>query len=221
MDFLVTKGDWPLDLKQNELNKFDSVKGDFRKKSFSIVILGVLLLLGVLSGCNENKGDVKEVDISSYIDVKEVVLDNGLTVVVVPDPSASLVSVKTFVRAGSIDEQPFLGHGLSHYLEHVVAGGSTSVRTEDQYKEKISLLGGAFNAYTTTDHTSYYINTVPEFTLDAVDIAQKLNIKRKNAMKFDKEDYKRTTTVLNKSYMAMAMKKRNSEENYDDFLTHD
>ena len=167
---MVTKGDWPLDLKQNELNKFDSVKGDFRKKSFSIVILGVLLLLGVLSGCNENKGDVKEVDISSYIDVKEVVLDNGLTVVVVPDPSASLVSVKTFVRAGSIDEQPFLGHGLSHYLEHVVAGGSTSVRTEDQYKEKISLLGGAFNAYTTTDHTSYYINTVPEFTLDAVDI---------------------------------------------------
>ncbi|MBT6119896.1 insulinase family protein [bacterium] len=157
-------------LNENELGTIDRSKCVFGTKSFGIIAIGLLVFLSMLSGCNENKGDVKEVDISSYIDVKEVVLDNGLTVLVVPDPSASLVSIKTFVRAGSIDEQPFLGHGLSHYLEHVVAGGSTSVRTEDQYKEKISLLGGAFNAYTTTDHTSYYINTVPEFTLDGIDI---------------------------------------------------
>ena len=57
-------------------------------------------------------------------------------------------------------------------------------------------------------------------TLDAVDIAQNLNIKRKNAMHFDKLDYDMSTTVLKKSYKSMAIKKQNLEENYDDFLSH-
>jgi zinc protease len=65
-------------------------------------------------------------------------LDNGLTVVIINDPSASLVSVRTFVRAGSIDEAPHLGSGLSHYLEHIVAGGSTEIRPESEYKRVIA-----------------------------------------------------------------------------------
>ncbi len=97
-------------------------------------------------------------------------LDNGLTVVLVQDPSSALVSVRTFVKTGSIDEAPYLGSGLSHYLEHLVAGGSTSKRSEDEYKRLIANLGGAYNAYTTLDHTSYFINTVPEEISTAINM---------------------------------------------------
>lgn len=103
-------------------------------------------------------------------DIKEIRLPNGLQVVLVKDPSASLVSVQTYVRAGSIDEGALLGSGLSHYLEHLLAGGTTKKRTEDQYKELLATLGGAYNAYTTLDHTSYYINTTPPYTTTAISI---------------------------------------------------
>jgi zinc protease len=91
--------------------------------------------------------------------VIDYTLDNGLGVVLVHDPTSPIISARTYVRAGSIDEAPHLGSGLSHYLEHIVAGGSTSVHDEPYYKQLIAELGGAYNAYTTLDHTSYYINT--------------------------------------------------------------
>jgi len=97
-------------------------------------------------------------------------LDNGLTVVLVNDPSSALASVRTFVKTGSIDEAPYLGSGLSHYLEHLVAGGTTSKRPESEYKQLIAKLGGAYNAYTTLDHTSYFVNTVPEELSTALNI---------------------------------------------------
>lgn len=99
-----------------------------------------------------------------------ITLENGLDVVLIQDDFSPVISARTYVRAGSIDEGQLLGGGASHYLEHLVAGGSTSKNTEDTYKNKISLLGGAYNAYTTLDHTAYFINTTPEYTEDAVQI---------------------------------------------------
>lgn len=101
-------------------------------------------------------------------DVTEYTLDNGLKVFLLQDPASALVSVRTYVRAGSITEGDQLGSGLSHYLEHIVAGGTTSKKSEETYKQLLSRMGNAYNAYTTTDHTSYYINTTPEYLADAI-----------------------------------------------------
>jgi len=102
--------------------------------------------------------------------VLEYHLENGLTVFLIQDPSASFVSVRTYVRTGSIDEAPLLGSGLSHYLEHLLAGGTTHFRTEETYRKLITSMGGAYNAYTTTDHTCYYINTLPKDVFEATSI---------------------------------------------------
>lgn len=102
------------------------------------------------------------------MNVEEISYSNGLHVFVVEDPSSSLVSVRSYVKAGSITEGSLLGAGISHYLEHIVAGGSTKIRSEDDYKDLISKMGGAYNAYTTTDHTSYFINTTPTYLTDAI-----------------------------------------------------
>ena len=107
-----------------------------------------------------------------------------------------------------------VANDLANVVVIIITDGYENSSKEYSYKHISSMIR---ELESTCKYTFSYLGS----TLDAVDIAQKLNIKRKNAMKFDKEDYKRTTTVLNKSYMAMAMKKRNSEENYDDFLNHE
>ncbi|MGE4169923.1 MAG: M16 family metallopeptidase [Candidatus Margulisiibacteriota bacterium] len=100
--------------------------------------------------------------------VHDQTLDNGARIVLLQDDQASLCSVRVYVKAGSMMEGPHLGAGLSHFLEHMVAGGSTTIQTEEAYKKAIGKMGGAFNAHTTNDHTCYYINTTPDHVQDAV-----------------------------------------------------
>ena len=63
-----------------------------------------------------------------------------------------------------------MGSGISHYLEHLVAGGTTNYRSETQYKSLVDALGGASNAYTTYDHTAYYIQSPSKDTSEALNI---------------------------------------------------
>ena len=99
-----------------------------------------------------------------------VVLNNGLTLLVNQQPSAEVVSAQVFVRAGSVLEGKYMRAGLSHYLEHVLAGGTTRSFTEEQAKERIMAMGGATNAYTSFDRTVFYINTGAGHWKDALDL---------------------------------------------------
>ena len=122
-------------------------------------------------------------------------LDNGMKVFFVKDRSTSMASVRTYVRAGSVDEEGYgLGGGLSHYLEHLVAGGTTEKRSEKEYEEIISNLGGAFNAYTTTDHTSYYINTTSDHISKALDVVYEWMF----FCEFKKSEFERERDVITK-----------------------
>ncbi len=99
-----------------------------------------------------------------------VVLKNGLTLLVHQQPGAEVVSAQVFVRAGSALEGKYLKAGLSHYLEHIVAGGTTRSFTEQAAKERILAMGGTTNAYTSYDRTVYYINTGAGHWQDALDL---------------------------------------------------
>jgi len=99
-----------------------------------------------------------------------VVLKNGLTLLIHQQPGAEVVSAQVFVRAGSALEGKFMRAGLSHYLEHIVAGGTTRSFTEEQAKERIRAMGGTTNAYTSFDRTVYYINTGTDHWQDALDL---------------------------------------------------
>ena len=85
-------------------------------------------------------------------------LGNGLTVATIHDPNATVASAYVFVRTGSLFEGQWMGAGVSHYLEHLVSGGTTKMHSE-KYQTLISELGGASNVYTTYDHTAYYIKS--------------------------------------------------------------
>ncbi|SFM86397.1 M16 family metallopeptidase [Thermodesulforhabdus norvegica] len=97
-----------------------------------------------------------------------VVLKNGLTLLISRDPLSPLVAIRIAVKTGSLYEPPL--SGLSHYLEHVVAGGSTKRFSEKEAQELVKKLGGATNASTSYATTEYYITTLPEKWQTALDL---------------------------------------------------
>ncbi|MEK9726732.1 MAG: insulinase family protein [Candidatus Margulisiibacteriota bacterium] len=105
-----------------------------------------------------------------FVEPKVHHLKNGVTLVTVVDPLAAINSSYVFVRTGSLFETPWMGAGLSHFLEHLVAGGTTGYRDESEYRSIIDGLGGASNAYTTYDHTAYYIKSPAKDTNVALEV---------------------------------------------------
>jgi zinc protease len=91
--------------------------------------------------------------------VTQAQLSNGLVVLVQENHAAPVASVRCFVRnTGSAYEGRFLGTGISHMLEHLVALGSTSKRPEPEIQKLLDSMGGQTNAFTSTDLTAYYVN---------------------------------------------------------------
>lgn len=89
------------------------------------------------------------------------VLHDGAVVIAKRVVSSPVLSVRGYVRTGGVYEGKWLGGGLSHLLEHLVAGGSNDRRTEAQSRELLQQIGNNSNAYTSTDHTAYFVNTTP------------------------------------------------------------
>ncbi len=98
-------------------------------------------------------------------------LDNGLTVIVQENHTAPVATVRCYVKnTGSAFEGRYLGAGLSHVLEHVVAGGTTVHRTEKEIEKIIASFGGVTNAYTTNDHTTFFIDCPARNAMTAIEL---------------------------------------------------
>jgi zinc protease len=97
------------------------------------------------------------------------VLRNGMTVIVKRVPSP-VVAVRGYCLTGGAYEGKWLGGGLSHLLEHLCAGGSNDRRTEEQNRNMLQAIGNNSNAYTSTDHTAFFVDTTTDHLDEAVDL---------------------------------------------------
>ena len=86
--------------------------------------------------------------------VRRASLPNGLTVLIRRDPSAPVVAIVTYVKAGYFDETDDIV-GIAHVLEHMFFKG-TSRRGVGAIAKETTAAGGYLNAHTIYDHTSYY-----------------------------------------------------------------
>ncbi len=98
------------------------------------------------------------------------VLPNRMIVAVQELPAAPVVSAHVWVKTGSIYEQEHVGAGLSHFLEHLLSGGTTATRSEAESNAILGRIGAQTNAATSLDTVRYYINTTSEHTDAAVDL---------------------------------------------------
>lgn len=76
--------------------------------------------------------------------------------------------IQVFVPCGSIHEKQ-REYGISHFLEHIKFNKSKSFKVLE-LKGKLDDLGGKFNAYTSRDHTSYFIKTMSDQTSDSIEL---------------------------------------------------
>jgi len=95
---------------------------------------------------------------------------NGLTILVRPTHAAPVASVHVFVKTGSVHEGAYLGCGISHMLEHLVAAGNTSSATEEDSKKALEAIGGVSNAHTSYARTVYFINCAADYVGRAIDL---------------------------------------------------
>jgi len=104
-------------------------------------------------------------------------LSNGLTVIVKAVRTAPVVTVHAYVGAGSMYEGRWLGCGLSHLTEHLVAKGAVhdmgegqTAKEAKQISDRVAEIGGQSNASTSLDHTRYYISAAAGKTMDCIDL---------------------------------------------------
>lgn len=84
-------------------------------------------------------------------------LPNGIKIITQSMPSTQSVTVNFFIGAGGRYENIKTEYGVSHFLEHLLFKGTHQRPTARQISEEVDAVGGIVNAYTSEDHTSFYI----------------------------------------------------------------
>src|SRR3990170_7472696 len=90
------------------------------------------------------------------MDYRKTTLDNGLRLLTIPMPGVASVTMLIMVGVGSRYEEKKI-NGLSHFLEHMAFKGTFKRPTALDIATTIDGIGGEFNAFTSKDHTGYYI----------------------------------------------------------------
>jgi zinc protease len=99
-------------------------------------------------------------------------LSNGLRLLVGEVHALPIVSYQVHFAAGSRYERPGIT-GITHLFEHMMFKGTKELGPEE-FSRMIQANGGTFNAFTTTDNTSYFEN----LPADRLELAVRLEADR-------------------------------------------
>jgi len=86
--------------------------------------------------------------------VTHLKLDNGMEIVVIPDPRTPVVTHMVWYKNGSADD-PLGKSGIAHFLEHLMFKG-TKEHPQGAFSNLVAELGGQENAFTGYDYTAYF-----------------------------------------------------------------
>ncbi|HYY98554.1 MAG TPA: insulinase family protein, partial [Pyrinomonadaceae bacterium] len=115
------------------------------------------------------------------VNFRQTTLENGLRVITVEDHSAPVLSVAVTYAVGSRDERKGQ-EGFAHLLEHLMFRGSQNVGPEE-HAALIQSYGGAFNAWTEKDLTTYFMS----LPANQLDLALYLEADRMRGLKITDE----------------------------------
>lgn len=96
-------------------------------------------------------------------------LKNGLRVLLIDTESFPTVTALVMVGAGSRYERKD-NNGIAHFFEHMAFKGSAKYKNSFEISSAIEGIGGLFNAFTSKDHTGYWIKATTEHTNTLLDV---------------------------------------------------
>jgi predicted Zn-dependent peptidase len=118
------------------------------------------------------------------------VLPNGIRVLTERMPHVRSVSVGIWVGTGSRREPDDRG-GISHLIEHLVFKG-TATRSAQDIARAMDSVGGQMDAFTTKEHTCFYVQVLDEHLPFAVDLLTDILLHPL----FDAEELEREKSVV-------------------------
>ena len=161
----------------------------FRMSSRRVCLIA-LLAVAVFGGGCQTQSEYRV--LSQRPDRVIAQLDNGLVVMAQKVDAAPVASVQCWIKTGSVYEGQYNGMGLSHFLEHLLSGGTTTTRTEAESNKILGQIGARTNASTSLDEVRYYIDTSAEHAATAVDLLSDWMLNSK----ITQEEYAREQQVI-------------------------
>ncbi|MBU1889991.1 insulinase family protein [Patescibacteria group bacterium] len=119
------------------------------------------------------------------------VLSNGLSIITVPRHDSQAVTVLIMVKAGSRYETQST-NGLSHFVEHMMFKGTPNRPTTLDISKDLDRVGAEYNAFTSKDHTGYYI----KINKDKISLALDILSDMLQRSKLDAEEIEREKGVI-------------------------
>lgn len=118
-----------------------------RFKTFFLKVLILVFIASIITSPSQAAEPV----------VRRHTLDNGLVVLVQEMPRSPVVSIYILIKTGSANEGPYLGTGISHFVEHMLFKG-TKKRAVGAIPNEVKSIGGTINASTSYDYTMYTLD---------------------------------------------------------------
>jgi zinc protease len=143
-------------------------KNPLRKSPRIMKFLSLIVVAFLFDSCSSLGMGSKTKPLKAGFNVKKVVLKNGLTVLIAPNPKLPIVSYYTLFDVGGRDEGPGTT-GATHFLEHMMFKGAKKYGP-GEFDTRLERSGGQTNAYTTNDMTVYYQNIPVSFLETMIDM---------------------------------------------------
>jgi predicted Zn-dependent peptidase len=133
---------------------------------------------------------VTQYQVNAGGEYRKTVLPNGIRLVTEWIPHVRSVAVGVWVETGSRHESAEQ-IGISHFIEHLVFKGTESRSAED-IARAVDSVGGQMDAFTTKEHTSFYVTVLDEHLPLAADLLADILLHPR----FDGGDIEREKTVV-------------------------
>ena len=148
--------------------------------------------------------------------VHEQTFPNNLRMITVPMDTPSVTTL-VLVGAGSRYESKKEA-GLSHFLEHMMFKGTKNRPTTLDIVQEVDGLGGEYNAYTSKDHTGYYIKAAVKHLPKLVEILADMTL---NSLLKQEEIDREKGVIIQEMMMYEDTPIRRVEEVYEHLLYGD
>lgn len=116
---------------------------------------------------------------------------NGVRLITAPLPSSETATIIVMFATGSRYETEEI-NGMSHFLEHMFFKGTQKRPTSLDITKELDGLGAEFNAFTSKDHTAYYIKVAHQHLPVAIDVVSDMLLNSK----FDAEELEKEKGVI-------------------------
>jgi insulysin len=100
-------------------------------------------------------------------DIKGIILNNGIKIVLVSDKDIIISACSIAVNAGYLEDEY---EGTAHFLEHLLFMGSEKFPSQNEYHSYVSVCGGMDNAYTAENITCYYLEIESHFMKKGIEM---------------------------------------------------